>query len=157
MDLLQSIQLVTSEVQNANTFLLLPKNRKVQAEYRQKNNMLLRRKIRNLCFRIKENRIFDTWEIERTPGVHAIMEGQFERIGHYLMTWDNFAAVWDIHPKYPLVVTSKKEWYKVGGRKDKKTGLLVPTAFTAVVQSMPVAMQEQYPPDTFLEEIFTEV
>lgn len=151
MDLVQSIELVTNEVRNANIYLLIPKGDKnSQRIFRENNEILLRRKIRNLCFRIREDRIYDTWEKERAPGVKAIMEGQWKQVGSYIMNWNNFASIWDIHPKYPLVIITQPEWYHAGGKIDKKTGLLIPTAFTAVVQSMPIPMQEQHSPETFI-------
>lgn len=144
MDIIQSMELVTIEVQNADTFLKIPKgDKQSQKIFRKHNNILMRRRVRNICFRIKENRLYDQWEIDREPAVRAIFEGQFRSVDGIQMQWKHFAAQWDVHPTYPLVIITRREWNKEGGKIDKRNGLLVPTAFTSIVQTLPLSMQKQ--------------
>lgn len=93
--------------------------------------ILTRRKIRNLIFRLRSNRIFDKWEKDRCPGIKMIYEPQFRNVEGIdeIMNWDNFTFLWDINPKFPLKIVTSKEWVHSGGEYTKE-GFCKPTAFT---------------------------
>ena len=95
---------------------------------------LPRRKIRNLLFRIIQNKVWEEWQKPLAPGLAQIIESQFRPVEfggeELLMTWKNFATLWDVHPNEPLLVITQREWFHAGGKVDSNTNVLSPTGFT---------------------------
>lgn len=106
---------------------------------------LPRRKVRNLIFRIIQNKVWEKWMQPYAIGLATVIESQFKpvKIGgirkidgkivdseEVLMEWKNFTTVWDVHPEFPLQVITRKEWFHAGGKFDETIQKLSPTGFT---------------------------
>ena len=100
---------------------------------------LKRRKLRNIIFRLRSNRLFDKFEQDRALGVKMIYEPQFRKVpiintngrivAEEIMSWENFTFLWDLDPQFPLKIVLTSEWVHAGGEYTKE-GLCKPTAFT---------------------------
>jgi hypothetical protein len=113
MNIIESLELVVNEVNEGK---------------------ILRRKIRNLIFRLRSNRVFDKYEKDRAPGIKMIFEPQFREVNfgngnNEKMSWENFTFLWDVDPKFPLKLVTSSEWIHAGGKYTKE-GFCNPTAFT---------------------------
>lgn len=95
---------------------------------------LPRRKLRNLLFRIIQDKVWEEWMKPLAPGLKTIIEGQFKPVDmggqEIAMEWKNFTTIWDVHPTAPLQVITRREWYHAGGEYDKEIDRLSPTGFT---------------------------
>lgn len=94
---------------------------------------LPRRRIRNILFRIRDNRVYNDDIVSRAPGLQAIFESQFHKVQfgpqEISMEWSNFTVVWDVHPTHHLQIVTAQGWQHAGGEKDEN-GDHKPTAFT---------------------------
>jgi len=91
---------------------------------------LPRRKVRNLVFQVRHNRI-------RQPDLAEILKITLQPQLKDGLTWDNFTFQWDLGAEDPLQVVTPYTWIESGGKTHRvnvdaltKRMFCEPTAFT---------------------------